>query len=538
MQFPSLRSLLTRRALFQAGAAASAIPSFRSTASAAPSGALEIGPKLYESIGVTPVINCRGTLTIIGGSQSLPEVKKAMEEASRHYVQLDELMEAVSARLAALTGAEWGLITSGCAAALAHITAACMAGADPEKMQRLPNTTGMRNEVIAPKYSRNVYDHAVRMTGAKMVDVARKEDFAAAFNDRTAMVMVLAGPEDRGEFGLPFITAIAKQKGIPVVVDAAAEDLTIPNIHLQRGADIVCYSGGKVLRGPQCAGVALGRKDILSAAWINSAPHHAFGRPMKVGREEIMGMLAAVEAWKKRDIPAEYREKESYLRTISNRVSKIPGVTAEILQTEDLSNHAPRLRVRWDNTKIPLTGGDVARLLYTGSPRIDIGPSNRNTDFPKDSIGIGAHMMMPGDDRVVADRLHELLSNPPTIDKISQGTTSAANLSGRWDVEIRYVSGKANHVFLIEDRGANLVGTHFGELLEGNLLGTRNGTDITIKSAHRTEGTAIGYRFNGLLKDDRIEGELNVGEYGTAKFVATRHKYQEPNAQHRPVKPA
>lgn len=219
------------------------------------------------------------------------------------------------------------------------------------------------------------------MVGAKFVTVATKDKFESAFTDRTAMVMVLAGPEDGGEFGLPFITSIAKQKGVPVVVDAAAEDLTIPNVHLERGADVVCYSGGKVLRGPQCAGVALGRKDLLEAAWVNSAPHHTFGRPMKVGREEVMGMLAAVDAWKRRDIKVEYATKRGYLQTIAGRVRKVNTVRIEIIDSNELSNHAPRMRVSWDPTKIGLTGTDLAMLLFEGTPRIDVGPSNRNLEF-------------------------------------------------------------------------------------------------------------------------------------------------------------
>src|SRR4051795_2937960 len=206
---------VSRRDLFQAGAVAAAAGlSSSSIASGAPAAAR---PLTYEAIGVRPVINCRGTLTIIGGSQLLPEVRQAMDEASRHFVQIDELMDAVGQRLATLIGCEYGIVTAGCAAALAHVTSACVAGSAPERMQRLPDTTGMKNEVLAPRYSRNEYDHAIRMTGAKIITIANKDQFAPAFTDRTAMVMVLAGPQSDGEFGLPFITSIAKSKGVPVV---------------------------------------------------------------------------------------------------------------------------------------------------------------------------------------------------------------------------------------------------------------------------------------------------------------------------------
>jgi L-seryl-tRNA(Ser) seleniumtransferase len=532
-----LRTAFSRRDLFRSSALAATAGLAPSAAPAAPAH-LEIGPKIYDSIGVRPVINCRGTLTIIGGSQSLPEVKKAMDEASRHYVHIDELMDAVGHRLAELTGAEWGIVTSGCAAALAHVTAACVAGANPERIQRLPDTSGLKNEVIAPKYSRNVYDHAIRMVGVKIIDVPAKEQFGAAFTDRTAMVMVLAGPEDRGEFGLPFISAIAKERGVPVLVDAAAEDLTIPNVHLQRGADIVCYSGGKVLRGPQCAGFALGRKDILQAAWINSAPHHTFGRPMKIGREEIMGMLAAVEAWKQRDMKAEYAQKRGYLEYIASRVKTVAGVNPEIRDSSNLSNHAPRLTVRWDPAKLGLTGTDVAMLLYEGTPRIDVGPSNRNLEFPPDSIGIGSHMMMPGDEKIVAERLTALLAKPPKRPQAPPSQDAAGNVNGRWDVRIEFVHGAVQHVLLLEQNGNKLVGTHFGERLEGEVEGVLSGSNLRLKSNHRFEGTVLNYRFDGELNANQIAGTVNLGEYGTARWTATKHQYAEPKPVQRPVKPA
>ncbi len=533
-----LRHALSRRDLFRSSAIAAAGLGSGTISSAAQSGGLDLGPKIYDSIGVRPVINCRGTLTIIGGSQSLPEVKQAMEEASRHYVHIDELMEAVGRKLAAYTGAEWGIVTSGCAAALAHVTAACIAGANPERIQRLPDTTGLKNEVVAPRYSRNVYDHAVRMVGAKFVDVATKDKFAAAFTDRTAMVMVLAGPEDSGEFGLPFITSIAKQRGVPVIVDAAAEDLTIPNIHLQRGADVVCYSGGKVLRGPQCAGLALGRKSLLEAAWVNSAPHHTFGRPMKIGREEIMGMLAAVDAWKRRDMKAEYATKRAYLQTIADRVKKVNGVTAEIIDSKELSNHAPRMRVSWDPAKLGLTGGDVAMLLYEGTPRIDVGPSNRNLEFPPDSIGIGSHMMMPGDDKIVAEKLAALLANPPRRSDTSPLREPATTVNGRWDVRVDFIQGTADHVIAIEQSGNQLAGTHFGENVRGDVAGTISGSTVKLRSRQRYEGTVLDYRFEGEVKDNRIEGTVNLGEYGKARWTATKHQYGAPMPVQRPVKPA
>jgi L-seryl-tRNA(Ser) seleniumtransferase len=169
------------------------------TALAAP---MQLG-NLYRSIGVRPVINARGTFTIITGSTTLPEVKKAMDEASRSFVNMDELMDGVGKRLAELTGAEWGIVTAGCCAAITHCTASAIAGGNPERMQRLPNLTGLKSEVVVPAYSHNVYDHAVRMLGVKLVIVHEPAELEKAFNERTAMVYILAGPGDEGPLGTP-----------------------------------------------------------------------------------------------------------------------------------------------------------------------------------------------------------------------------------------------------------------------------------------------------------------------------------------------
>src|SRR5271154_4419698 len=227
--FSGIRNF-TRRGLFRQGGLLAAAQAIGTRPPAATAAALEIGPNLYRSIGVHPIINARGTFTIIPGSQTLPEVKRAMDEASRGYVQMDELMEGVGKRLAELTGAEWGIVTAGCCAAITHCTAAAIAGFNPERMQRLPDLTGMKNEVVIPKYSRNVYDHAIRMLGVKVVTVSDPKDLESAFHERTAMAYILGGPGDDGPLGTHVVAAAAKRHNVPVLVDAAAEILTLkPN---------------------------------------------------------------------------------------------------------------------------------------------------------------------------------------------------------------------------------------------------------------------------------------------------------------------
>src|SRR5882724_12018523 len=392
---------LNRRELFRRSgtlAVAASLPAAAAAPSPAAAAATVKSGELYRSIGVRPIINARGTFTIITGSQTLPEVKLAMEEASHSYVQMDELMEGVSKKLAELTGAEWGIVTAGCCAALTHCATASIAGANPERMQRLPDLTGMKNEVIIPEYSRNVYDHAIRMVGVKVIEVNSPSELETAFNERTAMVYILAGPGDDGPLGTKVLAEVAKRHNVPVVVDAAAEILTIPNVHLERGATAVAYSGGKCIRGPQAAGLLLGEKNLLQAAWANSAPHHAFGRSLKVGKEEIMGMLAAVEMWKKRDHEAEWRQWQGWLDQIAASVKRVDGVTTTVGQPEGLSNRSPRLIIQWDGAKLGITGQEVAKLVLDTEPRIVLGGSSGSrTGNMASSVSITPYMMMPGE---------------------------------------------------------------------------------------------------------------------------------------------
>ena len=220
---------------------------------------------IYHSIGVDTIINCRGTFTILGGSIERPEVLEAMEAASGYFAQYDELAYGLGQRLAELTKTEWGVVTAGCAAAMKHFTAACVTGGNPERLIRIPDLTGMeKTEVISPRYSRNLYDHAVRNIGVKVITVDTAEEMRKAISERTAMIYVLACRHSQpGQpFSLEVIAELAEPLNIPILLDAAAENLTIPPVHLAQGATVVAYSGGKAICGPQCAGLLLGKKDI------------------------------------------------------------------------------------------------------------------------------------------------------------------------------------------------------------------------------------------------------------------------------------
>ncbi|MCL4850022.1 MAG: aminotransferase class V-fold PLP-dependent enzyme [Bryobacteraceae bacterium] len=471
---------------------------------------------IYTRIGVKPFINLTATYTINGGALTLPEVKRAMDEASRYSVNLDELMEKVGARLAELMGAEAAIVTSGCAAALAHSTAAAIAGADPEKMQRLPHLDGMRDQVIMPKQSRNAYDHAFRSPGATIVEIDTAEEFHNALSDRVALVAVLGTGEPKGRIRLEEMVAAAHKRGIPVIVDAAAELPFTPNPYLSRGADLVAYSGGKFLRGPQCAGILLGRKDLVQAAWLNSSPHHAFGRSMKVGKEEIMGMLAAIEVWKNSyDLKAEYREWESWFQDISAAVTKVGGVSTRVLPPAGASPF-PVMEVSWDPARVGLTAGEVGQQLLDGEPRIMSHAEGEGHSFIIRPVAI-----QRGDHKTVAARLAEILRQAPPV-RTASAAVPARDISGNWRVTVEFIRGSAEHHLELSADGASVAGTHRATSLTGRVQGTVRGSEIRLRSALPCEGTRLTYEFTGKVEGEHMSGEVGLGEYGRARWSAVR----------------
>ena len=506
------------------GQSSAAVRTAGAAASAAGAG-LRIGPDLYQSIGVRPLVNARGTYTIISGSLMLPEVRAAMAEASQHYVHLDELTEAIGARLATLTQAEWGLVTSGCSAALTHATAACVAGGNPDLHIRLPNLAGFpRDEVIIPTHSRNVYDAALRAVGVRVIEVSTPGELEAALGPRTALVYILAGPAaDASPISLKAIAPVAQARNVPILVDAAAEILTVPNVHLQEGATLVAYSGGKCLRGPQAAGLLLGRKDLVKAAWVHSAPHHGPGRGYKVGKEEAIGMLMAVEMWMKRDHEAEWTRWTSWLEHVARRVSAIDGITTAIVQPRGLSNRMPSLRVLWNRDRLGLAGDAVVRTLWDTDPRVGLFPARGESDPAQTGVTVNPYMMSPGDEKVVGERLYAVLSNPPSKAAADPPPAPAADLSGGWDVKIEYAAGTSRHALNLRQRGHEVDGAHTGDFISRDLTGTIDGDKVRLRSAFGEEtGDSISYTFSGKVTDDEMAGTVDMGEYLGARFTASR----------------
>jgi uncharacterized pyridoxal phosphate-dependent enzyme len=522
---------LNRRELFRRWSAA-AVPALlggKAAAAKPASPALQAGPQIYQSIGVKPLINARGTFTIISGSKMLPEVRAAMDAAAQNHVHLDELADAIGARLGELTKAEWGMVSSGCSAALTHATSACLAGGNPDLHVRIPNLAGFpKDEVIIPKHSRNVYDAAIRATGAKVIEVETVADFESAIGPKTAMIYILAGPAaDKSVLHTKAIAQIAKPKGIPILVDAAAEILTIPNVHLENGATLVGYSGGKCIRGPQSAGLLLGRKDLIKAAWVHSAPHHGFSRALKVGKEEAMGMLMAVEMWVKRDHEAEWKRWLSWLDHIAKKVSSVPGVTTSIEQPVELSNRTPSLIIRWDRNKLGISGRAVAKSLFDNEPRITTPGGRGGANSSETGISITPYMLTAGEEVIVADRLYALLSNP-TREPQTPPEPPAGDVTGRWDVRIEYAAGNSAHYLHLKQIGSRVEGTHQGDFVSRDLTGTVEGSTVRMSSNYtERHGDALSFTFTGKLSGNEITGDLDMGEYLQARWTAKRHEFRK-----------
>jgi uncharacterized pyridoxal phosphate-dependent enzyme len=526
----SRREVLKQSGILSAFGAATAISPFAAgaTASAEPQAPKTLPVKegtdqdnLFTRIGVRPLINGRGTFTIISGSRSLPQVKQAMFEASNYFVQLDEMMDGIGAQLGKLTGAEWGIATTGCEAAICLATIACIAGTNVERCQALPYIKE-RDQVIIPKHSRNPYDFGVRMSGAEVVEVDSEEELRAKISNRTAMIYILSSPAaEKGPLSISNICSIAKGKGIPVFVDAAAEEPISPNIHIAAGATLVGYSGGKCMRGPQSSGMLIGQKDLCKAAYYQAAPHHCYGRAFKCSKEEAMGLLAAVQQWYKRDHAAEQREWRSWLQNIEARLKPLPSTTFEYLEPEDLSNKAPRLRIHWDANVLKITGTELVARLDAGTPRIVIdGGTGQRPDKMASSVIIMPYMMDPGEDRIIANAIYEGLTKPGHYDNPVIPSGTPAPVQGAWAVTIQYPRGTGEQKFTIEQSGNELSGMQNGEIYNANLKGVIHADQIELHSNMQVPGNSIPWTFKGTVQGNTITGSVRMGEYGSATWKA------------------
>jgi L-seryl-tRNA(Ser) seleniumtransferase len=359
----------------------------------------------FKELGVKPFINAAGTYTNLTASLMPPEVVRAIEYASRSYVRLGELHDAVGKRIAELTGAEAAMVTAGAASALTLGTAACITGTNQQFIRRLPDTTGMKTEVILQKSHRYGYDHAVRNCGVRFVEVETAEELERAINPNTVMMLFFNANDPVGKIRAQEFVALGKKHGIPTFNDAAADTPPVERLSMytKMGFDLVTFSGGKGIRGPQSAGLLLGRKDLIAAARMNTSPNSdSIGRGMKVNKEEMLGMMVAVEHFVNKDHQAEWREWERRAKTITDAATSIKGVSAEV-KVPEIANHVPHVHITWNREQVKIAPRDVVRQLRQGDPAIEPTPAGGN------EVVIGVWMMQQGDDKVVARRLKQIL---------------------------------------------------------------------------------------------------------------------------------
>jgi D-glucosaminate-6-phosphate ammonia-lyase len=392
----------SRRRFLRASATAAVAASGVATAAPAPSSS---GATIYTRLGIRPVINGVGVVTYLGGSLMPPEVVDAMEQASRHFVPLSELQQKVGARIAELLGAPAAMVTCGCASAITLGTAACVAMGDPDKLRRLPDTAGMKNEIVQQKSHRGGYEQQMLLVGTKINWVETREELDRAINDRTAMLFFYNEMEPEGLIKRDEWIRVGKQRGVPTFNDAASDTPPVERLsqYVREGFDLVAFSGGKALLGPQCSGLLMGRKDLIEAAIPATSPHASIGRGMKVGKEEMVGLLAAVERYLKVDHEAEFKELDLRVRHMIETLSKIPGLSAD-RHLPPIANHVPHLRLTWTEGAFKFDADEVVRLLLQGDPPIAI--SRRGERL----LHVSVWMMRPGEHQIVAKRLQDLFT--------------------------------------------------------------------------------------------------------------------------------
>jgi L-seryl-tRNA(Ser) seleniumtransferase len=363
----------------------------------------------YEELGVTTVINCEGTMTMLGGSLPHPQLEAVMAMAGRHFVSIPELEVAAGKRIAEMLKLPDGytaLVTSGAAAAIQSGLAGILTGGNEALIRQLPDLTGMKSEVIIQKSHRNPFDHQLRSTGIKLIEIETQDQLRAAINGHTAMMHFSNFANAAGQIKVDEWVRLAKQYNIACMNDAAAD--TPPVSHLwdytNMGYDLVTFSGGKAIRGPQCAGMLIGRKDMVANALLNNSPHEdTLGRSQKVGKEEIVGMVKALELFLAEDHDALAKEWQTRLEVISGEITKVPGVSTSFF-VPDIANHVPHMSIAWDAARISLTPEQASKTLRSLSPSIVMG-----TGEGRSGLVMNSFMLQPGENKIVAEQLSRLL---------------------------------------------------------------------------------------------------------------------------------
>jgi L-seryl-tRNA(Ser) seleniumtransferase len=376
-----------------------------------------VGEDYYQKLGVTKIINAAGTYTALTASIMPPSVQAAVARAAKHPVRLHDLQQAAGEYLARQLKCEGAMVTAGAASALTLATAAAITLGNRNAMHSIPtDVTGLKNEVIAQKAHRYEYDHAIRNCGAKFVEVVTLAEYEAAFTDRTVMTNFFNAAEE-GQIGREDWIRVAHSHGVPCLNDAAADVPPISNLwnYTKMGFDLVAFSGGKGMRGPQNAGLLLGRKDLIDAATRNNSPNSdTVGRGMKVSKEQIVGMVAAVDWFLSQtdaSLETEFRRRAD---KIAAQLKSIPTLESRVVIPNVAANAVPHLLLRYDTQRIKIRPVDVMAELRKGTPSIELNPQTGKkpgAGLPSDesTIVVGVWMLEPGEELIVARRIKEIL---------------------------------------------------------------------------------------------------------------------------------
>src|SRR5215469_7864218 len=361
---------------------------------------------VYEELGVTTVINAQGTMTYLGGSLPHPEVEAVMALAAQHFVPIVGLEVAAGKRICELLKLPPdydAIVTCGAAAGMQSGLAGILTGNDPKFIEQLPDLTGMKSEVIIQRSHRNGFDHQLRATGVKLIEVESREEVKRAINSKTAMMHFSNFANAAGRIKVDEWVKLAHENQIPAFNDAAAD--TPPVSHLwdyaNMGYDLIAFSGGKAIRGPQCAGLLIGKKEFIANALLNNSPHEdTLGRSMKVGKEEIVGMVKALECYLNDDHAALDKEWWRRLDAVSAEITRVPGVTTS-MNVPDVANHVPHMSIAWDPRKISLAPRDAAAALKNGKPSIVL-------DSSEGGLGMNSFMLKSVEEKSIAEHLVQL----------------------------------------------------------------------------------------------------------------------------------
>ena len=368
----------------------------------------------YDELGVKTVINCEGTMTVLGGSVLRPELEAVMAQAGRHFVRIADLEVAAGKRISELLKlpeAYGAIVTSGAAAAMQSGLAGILTGDNEQFIKQIPDLTGMKSEVIIQKSHRNPFDHQLRTTGIKLVVIETRDELRKAINDKTAMMHFSNFANGAGQIKVDEWIKLGKEYKIPCMNDAAAD--TPPVSHLwdyaNMGYDLITFSGGKALRGPQCAGLLIGRKDLVANALLNNSPHEdTIGRSQKVGKEEIVGMVKALELYLNEDHESLWKQWQGSLEYVSSQITRVPGVTTSYF-VPDIANHVPHMAITWESSKISLAAKEVSQRLRDANPSIVMGGGEE-----RPGLAMCSFMLQPGEDKIVAQQLTKIFREHST----------------------------------------------------------------------------------------------------------------------------